>query len=283
MILNVGAGGATDADKIKYDNSKSSLESDNVQGAVDELNESLETDFINLSTLTFQQALDQLLTFENVPVGKTKTFVVSTSDCGHQLVNASAWNGTDWISGTSSTVYPTTFEYGNYTFSRYVAGGASTVIRPFKHKEAISLVPYLTSYNGSDGGEAFASSEYQDYKAWKAFSNSVLDFWHATSKTSQYIGYKFTKPTCVVKICIRNRHDSSQQTANTIQLQGSNNGSSWNNIGDSLTNSSNMGATTYFEVDNSDYYTHYRINILEANGNGLVIGQLQFYGHQKEA
>ena len=41
MIFNVGAGGAAAAEQIKYDNSKSGLESDNVQGAVDELNDSL--------------------------------------------------------------------------------------------------------------------------------------------------------------------------------------------------------------------------------------------------
>jgi len=41
MIFNVGAGGASNAESIKYDNSLSGLEADNVQGAVDELNDSL--------------------------------------------------------------------------------------------------------------------------------------------------------------------------------------------------------------------------------------------------
>lgn len=43
MIFNVGAGGASNAGNIKYDNSLSGLEADNVQGAVDELNDSLKT------------------------------------------------------------------------------------------------------------------------------------------------------------------------------------------------------------------------------------------------
>lgn len=43
MIFNVGAGGgASTADKVKYNNTESGLQSDNVQGAVDELNNSLE-------------------------------------------------------------------------------------------------------------------------------------------------------------------------------------------------------------------------------------------------
>ena len=42
MIFNVGAGGgASTADKVKYDNTESGLQSNNVQGAVDELNSSL--------------------------------------------------------------------------------------------------------------------------------------------------------------------------------------------------------------------------------------------------
>ena len=42
MIFNVGAGGgASNAQSVKYDNSVSGLASNNVQGAVDELNESL--------------------------------------------------------------------------------------------------------------------------------------------------------------------------------------------------------------------------------------------------
>lgn len=50
MIFNVGAGGgASTADKVKYNNTESGLQSDNVQGAVDELNNSLNK-INNLST-----------------------------------------------------------------------------------------------------------------------------------------------------------------------------------------------------------------------------------------
>ena len=46
MIFNVGAGGgASTADKVKYDNTESGLQSDNVQGAVDELNSSLTNEY----------------------------------------------------------------------------------------------------------------------------------------------------------------------------------------------------------------------------------------------
>ena len=41
MIFNVGAGGASKAESIKYNNAESGLEATDVQGAVDELNESV--------------------------------------------------------------------------------------------------------------------------------------------------------------------------------------------------------------------------------------------------
>jgi len=41
MIFNVGAGGASNAESIKYDNSLSGLEATNVQGALDEVTDSL--------------------------------------------------------------------------------------------------------------------------------------------------------------------------------------------------------------------------------------------------
>lgn len=54
MILNVGAGGASTAEAVQYDNSNSGLEADNVQGAVDELNNSMTADNAQL----FQFAYD---------------------------------------------------------------------------------------------------------------------------------------------------------------------------------------------------------------------------------
>lgn len=42
MIINVGDGGASNAQAVKYDNTKSKLKSTEVQGAIDEVTESLE-------------------------------------------------------------------------------------------------------------------------------------------------------------------------------------------------------------------------------------------------
>lgn len=52
MIFNVGAGGSSTADKLKYDNSKSSLTADNVQAAIDEIDESLSGETLWEQTIT---------------------------------------------------------------------------------------------------------------------------------------------------------------------------------------------------------------------------------------
>jgi len=42
MIFNTGSGGAGTAEQMKYDNAESGLQADNVQGAIDEVTDSLE-------------------------------------------------------------------------------------------------------------------------------------------------------------------------------------------------------------------------------------------------
>ena len=71
MIFNVGAGVATDADKIKYDNSNSGLESDNLQGAVDELGESV--DGLN-NSLKFLPDYEKAIQIFNVDITSPTTY-----------------------------------------------------------------------------------------------------------------------------------------------------------------------------------------------------------------
>ena len=146
-----------------------------------------------------------------------------------------------------------------------------------------TLVPYLTTYKGSDGGEAFASSELSGgYQAWRAFTNSNTNFWHNNdSNQNNYIGYRFTKPTRVVKLYIRNRYNMEDYEVKIGQLQGSNDGVSWENIGNTFSCPSGMNLATTIEVTNKKYYMQYRINIIQPGVEGVAISQIQFYGNQK--
>ena len=87
MIFNVGAGGTTDADKIKYGDSNVGTTLDNLNNSVDELNESLDNHLTNENNESFNfgykdgvrgfftnpsRADDSFIPFKSVP-----TFVIA--------------------------------------------------------------------------------------------------------------------------------------------------------------------------------------------------------------
>lgn len=75
MIFNVGAGGgASTADKVKYNNTESGLQSDNVQGAVDELNSSLNSLDLKVS------GIEKILVFKGNLSSSTGYTEVTTLD-----------------------------------------------------------------------------------------------------------------------------------------------------------------------------------------------------------
>lgn len=150
------------------------------------------------------------------------------------------------------------------------------------------LVPIMTS-DTTPSGEAFASSVYDNiHRAWKAFNGTNKDSddcWHISgTNTSGYIGYKFTIPTCVESFSVTNRNkDNNIQAPKTIQLQGSNDNSTWVNIGGQFTNPDGSNVTTNFTVNNKTAYLNYRLNIIDSHTATLAIGMLQFYGTQLKA
>ena len=58
MIFNMSTGGASTADKVKYNNTGSGLQSTDVQGAIDEVNSSLSDVSTNLQNI--QEAMTSL-------------------------------------------------------------------------------------------------------------------------------------------------------------------------------------------------------------------------------
>ena len=70
MIFNMSTGGASTADKVKYNNTESGLQSTDVQGAIDEVNSSL------MSKIAFPNYSDKIK--EITTAGETWT---ATQDC----------------------------------------------------------------------------------------------------------------------------------------------------------------------------------------------------------
>lgn len=56
MIFNVGAGGASTAEAVQYDNSISGLEATNVQGALDEVTDSLPKLFVDTTNIIYESS-----------------------------------------------------------------------------------------------------------------------------------------------------------------------------------------------------------------------------------
>ena len=133
--------------------------------ALKDVNDSLTSQIFNLSHLTYQQALDQILTFENVPLWKSITCTIVSSDCGYQLAKITALSP-DWISGTS---FPAVSGGGkSYVFTRNVSGGASTEIRPFSGGGI--NIPLLNLTSNTTASITFDVTDYKtlSIESWTA-------------------------------------------------------------------------------------------------------------------
>ena len=83
MIFNVGGDGS--AKTIKYDNSKSGLESDNVQGAVDELTDSL-SNLMNIKSLDFSGKTSSTGSLALGVPSELFPIAVKTNDNNHLMI-----------------------------------------------------------------------------------------------------------------------------------------------------------------------------------------------------
>jgi hypothetical protein len=150
------------------------------------------------------------------------------------------------------------------------------------------LVPVMTS-NTEPYGKAFADSSFDTTAPYQPFSTT--GYWHsANGKKNGYIGYKFVVPTKVNKVGLN--YNSNKQPTLDIKLQGSNNGSDWDDLVTFVNEDMPIRVpdsdNSYYEIefDNEMYYMHYRL----FSSYGFYIGEdwfginnLQFYGRQLEA
>ena len=147
------------------------------------------------------------------------------------------------------------------------------------------LVPTMLT-NISPSGEAFASSQQSSsVAAYKAFDKDDATWWYPTANANtNYIGYKFENATKVVRV-IAKFGSYGTFSAKTFTIQGSNNGTDWDNI-DTLTVPSHSGTTTDVEsftkiINPSNSYKYYRLyttDILYVSSTYVAeLIDLQFY------
>ena len=140
-------------------------------------------------------------------------------------------------------------------------------------------VPTMTS-NTTPEGVAFASSEFTTTKAYNAFDKSLSREWHSTANMPQYLGYEFPQAERILKVVLTT---STVGGPRVSKIQGSNDGSTWTDIGDFANCTATL--TPYSVVyANQNSYKYYRLYATQSNyysGNPyLTFVELQFYGRK---
>lgn len=143
-------------------------------------------------------------------------------------------------------------------------------------------VPTMTS-NTTPSGVASASSEpytSQGYYAYKAFMDGTAnyDFWIGM-KSNAWLQYQFPSAIKVRKVYVKNCNGGGNNPyyMQGFTIQGSNNGSTFTNLGTgTITQSANTEKTITFVNNNA--YKYYRIVPDMGSMSWATVGRLQLYG-----
>lgn len=136
-------------------------------------------------------------------------------------------------------------------------------------------VPVMTSAT-APYGTVTQSSQWSDaYAAWKAFDQDGTTSWILLQGyTEGWISYQF--PT-VKEVKYAKIHAGAY--ISTLIIQGSNDGTNWTDLTESLSNISN-GWNKIDITKNRGLYTRYRVSLTMSAANQAVLQHIQFYAYQ---
>lgn len=146
-------------------------------------------------------------------------------------------------------------------------------------------VPIMTS-DTAPYGEAIQISNYGDNYAWKAFNENNSNFWESGAMSGDnraWLGYKFVNPICVKMVTMSSSSTDVQYFPKRYKVQGSNDGSAWEDISSELTNANNTPNVKHTNTFSNDkYFTYIRVIDVETFGSHqyLQMNYLQFYGRE---
>lgn len=150
-----------------------------------------------------------------------------------------------------------------------------------------NITPVMTSNTTPSGYIASASSEVTDPRqAWNAFDSlssldQEVDRWHSAAGVPQWIMLKFPEKHKISYFSIKNCGDQ-HMGINAFTLQGSNDGTTFNDLG-SYTNPKDLGITTYYPVTNVGKYQYYRLfitssyHVVNKTSYYCIIDEINFY------
>lgn len=131
----------------------------------------------------------------------------------------------------------------------------------------------------TSGGTASASSTVANTPA-SAFDGSASTFWAGNPPTYSspvWLQYEFTTTVTVGSFSLTNRNDMSLQDPSEWILQGSNNGSTWTNIGRYSTGQwTSASQTITFQIGSFGLSTAYRLNVTNNESGGGVTALAEF-------
>lgn len=137
--------------------------------------------------------------------------------------------------------------------------------------EPASNLNVLTKADGTTGTASASSQVNSAYGADHAFNRNVSnsDYWAASSAANAYLRYQFNNAvTCKVVTVY-------SQSANTYKVQGSSNGTSWDDLGE-ITISATLGWGSAILPQGSEYTYFQLLNLTSATKPNIV--QVFFFG-----
>ena len=138
-------------------------------------------------------------------------------------------------------------------------------------------VPTMTDNTHPSGQVIFITEYNSSFAGYMAFDKDASTRWNNNQQTANdYIGYVFTSPVCVKRVEITNF------SVKTCKIQGSNDGTTWVDLSDTLTLENGAIKSTHI-INNNNNYDRYCVRCLTGYGSGSLantnfsISELQFY------
>lgn len=208
----------------------------------------------------------------------------SSSSVNYEQTGALVWNGqVRPYTGETVTLQPD----GQFFSALVKADGESIEISA--PSGGVTILPAMTSPTEPSGYSAFASSVYNGlaiYQPWYAFdktnateiSDNTKGYWVSgaapTASSPQWIEIRLPQPKPVTGYSVRNRNFASNvASANSWQLQGSNDGATWQVLHTVTGDTRNTaGLTRSFAIGSKTAaYSRFRLLITARNGSDLFV------------
>lgn len=209
-----------------------------------------------------------------------ETLIANSNACNY-MARSTTWSGSDAGIVNSQDAMSLIGKY-DYCSNALLSNAtwAEAIGNSEYFEEVLNVsVPKMTS-NTTPSGECFSNKVYNNNYAYYAFDNNDRTFWQGIDGVvPAWIGYKFLNKVIVRCIQVKNRIDGGGNTCpKDIIVQGSNDGTNWNDIAN-YTNSNRVdGGKWKFNVNANTSYKYWRLNITSLVSQGLNIAELQFYG-----